>query len=102
MSLETLEKVSAAAVEAGRIPFLNRWLAEAFRKRHELLRRLPLNFRSRLSGFLPIRDGGIPRWGAINLQIDDHLLKFGAISLAHLVLHERLRTLVPHLVIQHA
>ena len=55
-----------------------------------------------VSGSLPIRDGGIPGWGAIDLQIDDHLLEFSAIGLAHLVLHERLRTLLPHLVVQNA
>src|SRR5205807_6073801 len=55
-----------------------------------------------VSGSLPIRDGGIPGWGAIDLQIDDHLLEFGAIGLAHLVLHERLRTFLPHLVVQNA
>src|SRR5207302_9353247 len=55
-----------------------------------------------VSGSLPIRDGGIPRRGTIDLQIDDHLLEFGAIGLAHLVLHERLRTFLPHLVVQNA
>src|SRR5712664_2863371 len=59
-----------------------------------------LIFRSRVSGSLPVRDGGIPRWGTIDLQIDDHLLEFSAIGLAHLVLHERLRTFLPHLVVQ--
>src|SRR3979490_800518 len=61
-----------------------------------------LIFRSRVSGSLPIRDGGIPRLGTIDLQIDDHLLEFSPIGLAHLVLHERLRTLLPHLVVQNA
>src|SRR5438132_177877 len=58
-----------------------------------------------VSGSLPIRDGGIPGWsgwGTIDLQIDDHLLEFGAIGLGHLVLHERLRTFLPHLVVQNA
>src|SRR6266403_2083717 len=55
-----------------------------------------------VSGSLPPRDGGIPGWGTIDLQIDDHLLEFGAIGLGNLVLHERLRTLLPHLVVQNA
>src|SRR5882672_11770245 len=61
---------------------------------------LIFSFLSRVSGSLPIRDGGIPRWGAIDLQIDDHLLEFSAIGLAHLVFHEGLRTLIPHFVVQ--
>src|SRR5882762_4777922 len=55
-----------------------------------------------VSGSLPILDGGIPGWGTIDLQIDDHLLEFGVIGLGHLVLHERLRTFLPHLVVQNA
>src|SRR3977135_152437 len=54
---------------------------------------------ARFSEFLPSRNGGIPRRGAINLQIDDHLFEFGAIGLAHLVFHEGLRTLIPDFVV---
>ena len=55
---------------------------------------------SPLLGSLPIRNGGIPRRRAINFQIDNHLFKFGAIGLAHLVFDKRLWALIPHFVVQ--
>src|ERR1700736_1344313 len=58
--------------------------------------------RSMNSGSLPFCDGGIPRGSSINLQVDNHFLEFRAIGLAHLVLHERLRILIPYLVVQNA
>ena len=58
--------------------------------------------RFRDSASFPLCDGGIPRWSSINLQVDNHFLEFCAIALAHLVLHERLGTLIPYFVVQNA
>src|SRR2546422_10030051 len=56
----------------------------------------------RFSGSVPFCYGGIPHWSSINLQVDNHFLKCCAIGLADLVLHERLRTLIPYFVVQDA
>jgi len=79
---------------------LNGWLAEAFRKRHELLERLPLIFRSRVSGFFQSARGNTTL-GRDQSPDRRSSFQFGAIRLAHLFL-EGLRTLIPHLVIQNA
>src|SRR5438445_2582736 len=56
--------------------------------------------RSRVSACFPLCDGGIPRWSSINLQVDNHFLKFCAIGLAHLLLHEPLGTLIPYFIVR--
>jgi len=58
--------------------------------------------RSTVSPCFPLCDGGIPRWSSINLRVDSHFLEFCAVGFAHLVLHERLGTLIPYFIVQNA
>jgi hypothetical protein len=48
----------------------------------------PMSSGSPPSGLLPLSEGRVPRWSAVDLEVHDRLFETFAILLCHLILHE--------------